>query len=197
MLIATQITIGPLIPADFPALFCWANDVAAARLNLGYRPIDFITHKEWCESFGRDQSRVNFAIRKLDEPEIIGLVEILNISAVHRSAEIGIRIGDEANRGHGYGKEALGLALDFCWNHLNLNRAQLLVLRHNERAVRAYQAVGFKQEGLLRQAVFVDGEWADLVIMGALRPAAAERRSATTPTIVPARAGAPIAVAAA
>ena len=67
----------------------------------------------------------------------MGLVEIMNTGAVHRSAEIGICIGDEANRGRGYGKEALGLALDFCWNHPNLNRAQLVVLSHNERAIRA------------------------------------------------------------
>jgi RimJ/RimL family protein N-acetyltransferase len=187
MLIGAHISIGPIIPADFPSMFCWANDVAAARLNLGYRPVDFNVHKEWCESFGRDQTKVNFAIRKLDEPAIVGLLEIINISLVHRSAEIGIRIGDEANRGRGYGKEALGLALAFCWNHLNLNRAQLIVLRHNERAQRAYRAVGFEQEGLLRNAVFVDGAWADLVVMSALRPAATQQRVLGVPFEVFAR----------
>src|SRR5258708_26241353 len=106
-------------------MFCWANDAAAARLKLGHRPIDFQAHEEWWESFGKDETRVNFAIRKLGDTAIVGLVEIMNISPVHRSAEIGLRIGDEANRGRRYGKEAL----DFCWNHLNLNRAQLVVLR--------------------------------------------------------------------
>jgi RimJ/RimL family protein N-acetyltransferase len=181
MLIGRQISIGPVIPADFPAMFCWANDVAAARLNLGYRPVDFLTHKEWCEGFGRDQTRVNFAIRRLDDPAIIGLLEILNISPVHRSAEIGLRIGDETHRGRGYGKEALSLGLAFCWNHLNLNRAQLIVLRHNERALRAYRAAGFAEEGVMRSAAFVDGEWTDLVIMGALRPAQAQRCVADDP----------------
>jgi RimJ/RimL family protein N-acetyltransferase len=183
MLIASQISIGPVIPADFPAMFCWANDAAAARLNLGYRPIDFLAHKEWCESFGKDLTRVNFAVRKLGDTPIVGLVEIMNISPVHRSAEIGIRIGDEANRGRGYGKEALGLALDFCWNHLNLNRAQLVVLRHNARAMRAYKAVGFRREGLLRKAVFVDGAWADLMVMAVLRPAQTKRLTTVAPLV--------------
>jgi RimJ/RimL family protein N-acetyltransferase len=184
MLVGKHISIGPVIPADFPAMFCWANDVAAARLNLGYRPVDFQMHKEWCESVGRDQSKVNFAIRKVDGTAIIGLLEITNISPVHRSAEIGLRIGDEADRGRGYGKEALALGLEFCWNHLNLNRAQLIVLRHNERARRAYRASGFDEEGVLRNAAFVDGEWVDLVVMGVLRPAQTARSTLGVPVEV-------------
>jgi len=192
MLIASHISIGPVIPADFPSMFCWANDAAAARLNLGYRPIDFLAHKEWCESFGKDQTRVNFAIRKLGDTTIVGLVEIMNISPVHRSAEIGIRIGDEANRGGGYGKEALGLALDFCRNHLNLNHPQLIVLSNNARAMRAYKAVGFRREGLLRKAVFVDGAWADFIVMAVLRPAQTKRGPTVAP-LVPTREAEPAA----
>jgi RimJ/RimL family protein N-acetyltransferase len=195
MLLGSRISLGPVVPADFPSMFCWANDAAAARLNLGYRPVDFLTHQQWCESFGKDPARVNFAIRKVGETAITGTIEIMNISPVHRTAEVGIRIGEEADRGHGYGREALNLAVEFCWRHLNLNRVQLIVLSHNERALRAYRAAGFLQEGLLRQAVFVDGEWADLVVMGALRPAQMQRSaSATTPLM--AVAAAPAAAAA-
>jgi RimJ/RimL family protein N-acetyltransferase len=140
--------------------------VAAARLDMAYRPVDMKTHHQWCENLGRDPSRVYFAIRKIDEPAIIGYVQISGINGVHRSAEIGIRIGEEKNRGHGYGTEALRLAVDFCWDHLNLNR-----LRHNERAIRAYKAAGFRKEGLLRQAAFIGGEWVDVMVMGALRSA--------------------------
>jgi RimJ/RimL family protein N-acetyltransferase len=94
-------------------------------------------------------------------------VQILNI---HRSTSLGIRIGRELDRGLGYGKKALGLALNFCWNHLNLNRVQLTVLKPNQRAVKAYVAVGFKKEGIMRKAAYIDGERIDLVLMAALRP---------------------------
>ena len=96
---------------------------------------------------------------------------------MHRSAEIGIRIGAEKDRGLGYGKEALALAVEFCWSHLNLNRLQLVVFKHNERAVSAYRSTGFKKEGLLRKAAFIDGAWVDIVLMAALRPAKIKRRS--------------------
>jgi RimJ/RimL family protein N-acetyltransferase len=100
---------------------------------------------------------------------------------VHRCAEFGIRIGSEANRGKGYGKEATALALSFCWNHLNLNRVQLIVFGHNARAARVYAAAGFEREGLLRRAAFVDGAWVDLVIMAVLRPAQEVRRGVESP----------------
>lgn len=165
------------MPADFAPLFCWANDVAAARLDLAYRPVDMKTHLQWCENLGQDPTRVIFAIRQTGGPAIIGYVQISAINSVHRSAEIGIRIGEECNRGQGFGQEALRLALDYCWDHLNLNRLQLVAFKHNVRAIRAYAAVGFRREGRLRKAVFIDGEWVDLVVMGSLRPPRRTRRA--------------------
>ena len=177
MLIGSSITLGPVVPEDFASLFCWANDAAAARLDFSYRPVDLIKHRQWCESIGNDPAKVIFAIRRLHATGIVGYVQIQNISAVHRSAEMGIRIGAEKDRGQGLGKDALRLAVAYCWNDLNLNRIQLIVFKHNERAIRAYQGVGFKREGLLRRAAFVDGVWVDLVVMGILRPRSAHRPS--------------------
>jgi RimJ/RimL family protein N-acetyltransferase len=170
MLLGSRISIGPFVPEDFGAVFCWLNDVAAARLDLAYRPVDMMAHQQWWQGLGKDPGKVVFAVRKTSEPAIVGFVQITGINAVHRSAEMGIRIGEEKNRGQGYGTEALRLALDFCWNHLNLNRVQLTVFRHNARAIAAYGAAGFRKEGRMRKAAFVGGKWTDLIMMAALRP---------------------------
>jgi RimJ/RimL family protein N-acetyltransferase len=183
MLTASRVSIGPLVPEDFAPLFCWINDVAAARLDFAYRPVDMMAHQQWWDGLGKDATRIVFAIRKTSEPTIIGYLQINGINSVHRSAEIGIRIGDEKNRGQGYGKEALGLALEFCWNHLNLNRVQLIVFKHNDRAVGAYKAVGFKKEGLLKKAAFIGGNWVDLVLMAALRSTPARQRTLVRPAL--------------
>jgi RimJ/RimL family protein N-acetyltransferase len=197
MLLGSQISLGPIIPADFPSLFCWANDVDAIRLDTSYRPVDFMQHKQYCENVGKDQSMVMFAIRKHNDPAIIGYVKISSIHAVHRCADFGIRIGAEANRNHGAGKEATALALSFCWNHLNLHRVQLIVFGHNTRAMHVYAAAGFEREGLLRHAAFVNGEWIDLVVMAALRPAQeAYRTEGTDVGIAPAVAVMPLVAAA-
>jgi [ribosomal protein S5]-alanine N-acetyltransferase len=182
MLLGSGISLGPFIPEDCAAVFCWVNDVAAARLDYAYRPVDMMAHQQWWSGLGKDTTKVVFALRRTGDPALIGFVQIANINAVHRSAELGIRIGNERDRGQGHGKEALRLALDFCWNHLNLNRVQLVVFKHNTRAIGAYGAVGFRKEGRLRKAAFIDGDWVDLILMAACRPAKkAGRRSKRSP----------------
>jgi ribosomal-protein-alanine N-acetyltransferase len=129
-----------------------------------------------CET-GGDASRVMLAIRQRIDPKIIGYINIHNVNAVHRSADLGMRIGDERHRGQGFGKEALAMALNYCWNHLNLERVGLVVFRHNARAIAAYSACGFKKEGVLKRFLFVDGAWIDLVLMAAFRPVRKRARS--------------------
>jgi RimJ/RimL family protein N-acetyltransferase len=106
---------------------------------------------------------------------------IQNISSVHRSADIGIRIGEEKNRGNGYGKEALTMALDYCWRHLNLNRIGLIVFRNNQRAISAYKAAGFRIEGRLKKLFYIDGAWVDVLLMAAFRPSRPEHKRIGAP----------------
>jgi RimJ/RimL family protein N-acetyltransferase len=158
------------MPEDATSLFRWINDVEAARLDLAFRPFDWVQFKNWIESLSKDSSRILFAIRKLDTKPIVGFIGFSSINAVHRSADIGIRIGEAADRGQGYGKDALKVSLDYAWKHLNLNRVALTMLAHNENALRTFLAVGFEREGLARRAAFIDGRWCDVLLMAALRP---------------------------
>jgi len=175
MLIGAKVTIGPFVPEDYGSMYCWANDVAAARLDGAFRPVNLVDVLRQFENAGKDPSRVMFAIRQRDATAIIGYLFIQNISSVHRSADIGIRIGEEKNRGHGYGKEALTMALDYCWRHLNLNRIGLIVFRNNQRAISIYKAAGFRVEGRLKKLFFIDGSWVDVLLMAAFRPSRKRR----------------------
>lgn len=170
MFIGAKVTVGSFVPDDYGAIYCWANDVTAARLDGAFRPVNLKDVVNWCESAGKDSSRVMLAIRQHTDPKIIGYLHIQNINAVHQSADIGIRIGEEKHRGQGYGKEALAIGLNYCWNHLNLQRIGLIVFRHNTRAINLYKAAGFRREGLLKKLFFIDGAWVDVIIMAAFRP---------------------------
>ncbi|MEZ4664933.1 MAG: GNAT family protein, partial [Caldilineaceae bacterium] len=85
------------------------------------------------------------------------------------TAELGITIGDQAYWGKGYGREAIQLIVAYGFRHHNLHKVHLRVLGRNERAMRAYAACGFVEEGRLRQHAWIDGEYDDLVCMGVLR----------------------------
>ncbi len=82
---------------------------------------------------------------------------------------LGIGIGDPEYQGRGYGREALRLLLDYAFRLRNLHKVSLTVSGDNERAIRAYRACGFVEEGRLRQHVWGNGAYLDIVCMGLLR----------------------------
>jgi RimJ/RimL family protein N-acetyltransferase len=167
------VVIGPVVPEDAGPMFLWLNDTEAAALDLPFRPMDYMGYHNWLAEVSRNTAMVLFSIRRLCDPAIIGYIALTGIHPVHRSAELGVRIGEEAERGKGHGRAAIALALRYAWNHLNLNRVQLKVLATNYRAIRAYLAAGFVCEGVSRQGAFIDGRWCDVVQMAILRPAPA------------------------
>jgi RimJ/RimL family protein N-acetyltransferase len=163
------VTIGPILPEDAGVIFLWLNDVEAANLDMPYRPIDWMGFNAWMAEFAKGTSQILFAIRRVDDPNIIGFAALTKIHPIHRSAELSVRIGNQADRGQGYGTEAIGLMVKYAWNHLNLNRVYLSVFGFNLRAQRAYEAAGFQNEGTQRLAAFIDGNWVDVVLMSILR----------------------------
>jgi RimJ/RimL family protein N-acetyltransferase len=165
-----SVAIGPILPDDTAAIFLWLNDVESIALDFAYRPVDWMSYNNWLEGLSKNPSQVMFAIRHVHQSRIMGYVGLTKLDAVHRSGEIGIRIGSEADRGKGYGKGAVRLVMNYAWNHLNLNRVYLSVFASNRRALNAYKTAGFQEEGRQRQAAFINGSWMDVVLMAALRP---------------------------
>lgn len=104
---------------------------------------------------------------------MIGFVLFKNFQPVYQTAELGVRIGIESERGKGYGTRAVRLAVDYAWNVLNLHRITLHVLAHNERAIASYLRAGFQIEGRMREAAYITGQWRDVMVMGAVRPRSA------------------------
>lgn len=115
----------------------------------------------------KSPNKVIFAIRADDR--LVGVVQLIHIDQVHRSAELTISIGEEANRGAGHGTSALEQAIDFAWRDLNLHRVWLRVFANNPRTIRAYEKAGFVHEGVLREAAYIDGRYIDMIAMAILR----------------------------
>lgn len=168
MLKTPRITLTGLRLEDSDILYSWIDDAETVRFNAPYRPVDRAGHDAWFSSIGKDPNRIAFAIRAKEQ--IIGVVQLIDIHPIHRSAELVIRIGEDANRGRGYGTEALRAVVQYAWMDLNLQRIWLRVFHTNERAIAAYQKAGFELEGRMRRACFIDGNYIDELVFSALIP---------------------------
>jgi RimJ/RimL family protein N-acetyltransferase len=72
--------------------------------------------------------------------------------------------------GNGHGRRLLRAVVDSIFRDTDAHRIWLGVFPDNERARRAYQAVGFKAEGVARGSAFFGGLHRDELIMAVLRP---------------------------
>lgn len=114
-----------------------------------------------------DDSRYDFLIID-SENQIIGESVINEIDADSNSANFRIAIFNSANFGKGIGTEAIQMTLQFGFEKLNLHRIELEVFSFNKRAYASYRKTGFVEEGRRREAVFINGEYHDAIIMGIL-----------------------------
>jgi len=107
----------------------------------------------------------NFAIETLDG-QYIGGCGIPKIGWVSRVAMVGIWIGKEEFQGKGYGSDAMRVLCKFLYEQINVRKIALTVYGFNKRAIRSYEKVGFKVEGQLRDAMYRNGSYHDVIWMG-------------------------------
>jgi diamine N-acetyltransferase len=110
-----------------------------------------------------DQSERRF-IAETASGDRVGLVELVEISYIHRRAEFQIIVAPDM-QGHGYGTAVTRLAGDYAFRVLNLNKLYLQVSTDNEAAIALYLGCGFKEEGRLVEEYFVDGRYQDAIRM--------------------------------
>lgn len=96
--------------------------------------------------------------------------EILLHNPVDSDARASLAIGilDKSALGQGFGTEAVRAVCGFAFNTLRLHRLTVRVLSFNERAIHAYEKVGFRREGLERESAHIGDAWHDDVLMGLL-----------------------------
>ncbi len=97
-----------------------------------------------------------------------GEIVLMDIDADNRSASLRIALFRDEDFGKGYGTEALRLVLDHGFKTLNLHRIGLDVFAFNPRAIHVYEKLGFKHEGVQRNALFYDGAFHDSILLGIL-----------------------------
>ena len=92
----------------------------------------------------------------------------LTVDAGNHRAWYSIGIFVRALRGQGLGREITRLVVRWGVETLRLHRIELEVRSDNVRAIRCYEAVGFRREGVRREAELYPDGWKDFVYMGLL-----------------------------
>lgn len=170
MLIGNKVILEEISPEDIEQMRVWRNDISLRRFFREYKDITKDQQQKWYNSRGNnsDPSHVYFKVTEYSstiEKEnvdhstkrlLVGCCGLHYIDWRNRSAEFGVFLG--TSRGGGKGKEALELLFDYGFKELNLHRIWAEVYDFNN-ALNLYTKIGFRQEGLKRDAQFCEGRY--------------------------------------
>ena len=120
--------------------------------------------------YSGDGAPKTFSIVAVDGDVPIGFVTLKGVNSAGASGELGIAITEREYRSHGYGTEAMRLALSYAFNVLGLSSIGLTVFPDNHRAIRAYEKVGFERKEVMEKSWRLpNGEYIDMLLMECTR----------------------------
>jgi RimJ/RimL family protein N-acetyltransferase len=112
--------------------------------------------------------RISRAVITDSEGAAIGSVNAYGEGDCAESRKVGIAIYEDSRLGRGLGTEALKLWVGHLFAAQKLHRVGLETWSFNPRMARVAEKVGFRFEGLEREARFWEGQWLDRLHYGLL-----------------------------
>jgi len=142
----------------------WQNDPKVRRYARNMWPHTIEDVKKWFEPSPDRHTRefVVFTIYHKRDKRPIGTVGLGRINWVSRNANIFATIGEPEYWGKGIAVEANKLLIKYGFTELNLHKIYAGVFTPNKRSLRAAEKLGFEKEAILKEEMYVDGEYHDV-----------------------------------
>jgi diamine N-acetyltransferase len=162
------VALRPVERSDTEPIRRWMNDPEIRALIGETRPMSRSAAEAYVEKLQSDPSRVWFTVVERATRRPVGECGLLRMVPDWRTTDLSIILGERDARGRGYGTEAITLLMDYAFGFLNVHRIAIGVVGFNQRALRFYEKVGFRQEGVQRDGYFYDHRYHDFVMMSIL-----------------------------
>jgi UDP-4-amino-4,6-dideoxy-N-acetyl-beta-L-altrosamine N-acetyltransferase len=161
-----SLQLRPIRPTDSPQLLAWRNAPHVAAYMYAGHPIGQDEHDRWfAQALGAPDRR--YWIIEQDGAGV-GLANLTRIDLVNRRCDWAYYLGETSTRGQGIGAGVEYIVLQHVFGPMGLNKLCCEVFLDNEAVWRLHESFGFTREALLREHVFKDGVFRDVVGLGIL-----------------------------
>lgn len=124
--------------------------------------------QEWFMTPYQEQRGIRFGIYLNNSNRMIGSCGFSHWDKAHYKAELVYELHPEYRK-RGFLKEALGALTDFGFDTMELNRIEARIEGSNQADQRMLLSLGFRHEGVEREAEFADGKFIDIVWFSMLK----------------------------
>lgn len=165
-----RIYLRPITADDTKMAVRWRNKPSVVE-NFIYRsPISRQDHEAWLADKVFKGLVHQFIICRNEDSVPLGSVYLQHFEEVHSRAESGVYLGEDQAYGKGIGTEAVRLLADYAFGTLGLHKLSARVLAYNKASIRLHEKAGYVQEAYLKEELFLNGKYEDLILFGAIAP---------------------------
>ena len=167
-----RLVLREFIEADWPAVLAYHSTPGYQRFypEIGCTESDaraFVSRfLQWQQE--KPRSKYQWAVVLQRQARLIGNCGIRKNEPNSPAGEIGCELAQQ-HWGRGYPAELSGPLLRFGFEVLGLHRLYAHCLAENTAAVYWMEKLGMRQEGRLRENVYIRGQWHDTLVYGILR----------------------------
>jgi RimJ/RimL family protein N-acetyltransferase len=163
-----RVYLRPFSRDDLHYIQKWSSDAELRKLIGEVAPMSRAETEKFYKELLADKDRMWFVIALRRGDRVIGEAGLLRMFRPWRATDMTIIIGEKDAWGKGYGTEAGRLLLNYAFLRLGFHRVSIGVVGFNERALRFWESLGFKKEGVHRDGYYCNNEYSDFVMMSIL-----------------------------
>jgi RimJ/RimL family protein N-acetyltransferase len=160
-----DITLRAIEESDLEIIREMMNDPEIENMTGGYSfPISEYRQKKWFENLSYNDKELRTII-ETKEHGAIGLAMLTDIDWKNRTAQSSSKIATSVNlRGKGFGTKARKALVKYAFEQLNLSLIYSHIIEYNEASQRVSEKCGYKKDGVLRNRIYKNGKYHDLVV---------------------------------
>lgn len=135
--------------------------------------VDYVTKEEDSMEFIRESlkkfgRRNGFDAAIIYKGKISGIIGLHNMNWQHKNTSIGYWLGKEFE-GRGIMTKSCEKILDYLFNELDFKRVEIRCATKNFKSQAIPKRLGLKEEGVLRQAEFLYGDYVDHIVFSLIK----------------------------
>lgn len=167
-LTGNTLSLRALEPEDLEFVYSIENDESVWEVSSTQTPYSRFLIRQYLENAHQDiyeAKQLRLAICLKTNGTTIGLIDLYDFDPANRRAGIGIVIQHAEERGKGYGKEALGLLINFAFTHLNLHQLYATVGEDNTVSLQLFTGFGFQIVGTKKDWILSNGSYKNEILL--------------------------------
>lgn len=165
-IVGRSVVLRPVRESDAKYFTQWVNNPIVRKYLLTRTPMSSIAEKDWIAKQSKSERYPESIVmvieaRNFNRP--MGLMGLNNINWIDRIATTGSMIGDIREQGKGYATDAKMHFLQYVFEVLGIHKVISRAHAENTASIRYSERCGYVREAILREEIFREGKWVDMI----------------------------------